>query len=213
MSNRASFDLMKCAITVDYCGESNKSKSVEFYTFPEEINSSLAAMWSEQTILGRVGAIAAFAYTQNKTTSFSLPLHREMTVGGSPYSNTVTKIMSAESTVQRLQADSKGHTAENSSTEYGGMSVVYAVGYLLNAACMPIYTAGGALKPPITTFKFGNHIFRGRVTSVGERWSGPMIDGYYSMCEYSISMTETQLNSEKLASAENVPLNWYQQNA
>lgn len=220
MSALDGINLMRCSITVTHTGSDITTRSnipnnsIEFYTFPEEINSSLAAVWSEQTILGRVGTIAAFAYTQNKTTSFTLPLHREMMKGGTMYSLGSRVPASIQTQAERFKIE----TSESKYTNGGpsktdeGVSVLYAVGRLLSAACMPVYTSGGALKPPVTTFKFGQHMFRGRVTSVGERWSGPMVGGYYSMCEYSISMTEMQVNSPTLLSANDVPVNWYNQN-
>ena len=59
------------------------------------------------------------------------------------------------------------------------------------ALCYPKY-AGSAVNTAIATlYVAGNELISGIVTDVTENWSGPIgLDGYYLMCELSISFTE-----------------------
>lgn len=74
-------------------------------------------------------------------------------------------------------------------TNNSGNDIDYIV-RLIKAGCYPSYeNSGSTLKPPITTFKFGDMYISGRLTQVQETWKKPIVNGAYTLCTLSVSMT------------------------
>lgn len=64
----------------------------------------------------------------------------------------------------------------------------------------PKYTKTGML-PPITTFQFGQFRCKGYVTSINYNWQKPIIDGFYQLCDVSLSFVDVP---DKVFAANNL---------
>lgn len=73
------FQNHECAIAVRY-GEGSPPEIRNLPCYPEEVESSVSATWSEQSVIGRVGSLSAYTGTSDVTSSFSFDLHREMQI-------------------------------------------------------------------------------------------------------------------------------------
>lgn len=70
----------------------------------------------------------------------------------------------------------------------------------MRKAVYPKYTSTGML-PPITTFQFGEFRCKGYITNVGFNWQKPIVDGYYQLCDVSLSFVDVP---DKVFAANNL---------
>lgn len=143
----------KCYVKISHKGGTDTI--LELPCYPDELQESTSANWSEQNIVGRSSPIAAYTGTGYRTISFSFTLHREMYCNDSDSNDSSSKI-------DKILAK-------------------------LRKSVYPRYISKG-LTPPITTFRFGEFVARGYVTSIGYNWKKPIINDKYQVCDVSISM-------------------------
>lgn len=169
----------------------------ELPCYPDELQESTEASWSEQDIVGRSVPIAAYTGTGYRSISFSFTLHREM------YED--------DSTILSPHIDLKEH-----STKIVSIDKIDRILTILRRSVYPIYISRG-LTPPITTFRFGEFVAKGYVKSLGYNWKKPIINNKYQLCDISINMNSY---ADKVVSASdlktfnnlNNPLNPFEQN-
>lgn len=74
---------------------------------------------------------------------------------------------------------------------------------LLRSGIYPIYVSSG-LYPPVTTFKFGDLIARGKLESVSINWQPPIVAGGYKLCDVSISLSSPSVYNGSVLDAEDI---------
>lgn len=94
------FEPYECAIAIQYGAfEDPPFVVLNLPCYPEEVAADVSSSWSEQTIIGRTGTLAAYTGTSNVKSSFSFDLHRDMMVpnasnGSAPFGEDIDEIIS-----------------------------------------------------------------------------------------------------------------------
>ena len=78
------FEPHECAVAIQYGPfDDTPFKIMDLPCYAEEVSNSVSSSWSEQSIIGRTGALEAYTGTTDVDSSFSFDLHRDMQLPGS----------------------------------------------------------------------------------------------------------------------------------
>ena len=127
--------------------------------YAEEVQNSVAANWSGMQVIGRTGQLFSYTGASDVSCSFTLKLHRELCL-----------------TENNPKVGSRSN-----------MKTIDQIIAIIKSGCYPKY-GSNTLRPPRTTFKFGDFWITGKLTSVSDSWEGPIIGKKYAMCTLSIQM-------------------------
>lgn len=174
------YDKFECAVVVRHgSGNSGESRSIKTIPcYPEEVQSSVAASWNEQTVVGRVGSLRSYTGTSDVTSNFSFDLHRDMNI-----------------------SDMNNSTY---SDQFG--KDVDELTRVLKSGCYPQY-GENLLHPPRTLFRFGDMYISGVLTDFSITWKKPIINKAYALCTVSITMKSADkriISYEDVISGERV---------
>jgi len=162
-----------CYFRLEY---GNNSRVVELPCYPDDISETLSPRWGSEEPIGRSSSIHSFYGTEDRKTSFSFDLHRDMTISiGSETSADIETIL-----------------------------------VLLRRSVYGNYTQN-AINPPISTFRFGEFVIRGYVSSISFSDKKPIIDDEYALISVSVEMTQlgSPVSGELYAGFPNKHLNPY----
>lgn len=73
----------------------------------------------------------------------------------------------------------------------------------IRSGLYPRYTTSG-LYPPVTTFKFGDFVVKGKLDSVAINWQPPIVEGSYRICEVSISLLAPSVRDGRVLDATDI---------
>lgn len=164
---------------------------IELPFYPDEVQETISATWTEQSVIGRSSPLAAYAGTSLKSVSFSIDLHRDMLTGSYSLTNENIKEIANEktggNTLTVLKNQVAGNQFDYTDGLFGGRDWFVNINKMLQMSCYPQYTDAGAI-PPTTYFIFGQAILKGFVETYSVTWKKPVINTFYGCNTTSISM-------------------------
>ena len=138
--------------------------------YPQEFSDTNEIAYSPTEILGRSVAYQTYNHS-SRSVSFSLQLHEEI--------------------IHRFALSDTNTAGSYNATDGRDYTYVPSLVAAIQSACYPGYNEG-IVNPPEVAFIVGKQFYiRGILTNCGTNWKPPIIDGHYTCCDLSISVTET----------------------